>query len=159
MSTKEWTPARGMIRGAIAGGIVWLPITAALIPLAAHMPYMVMGWILRAPLAFLLLWVYAAAVTRFAGMGGDRCGLIAAGLMLLTLISHHVVWANIGGVQVIVTEFEYFVFPAGFLPTLANDPVAAKSAELWIHPMSILLCTIAPAGAVYFFFRSWSDMI
>jgi hypothetical protein len=92
----DWTPASGLLRGAVYGLIVALGIAVLLVPVAKWAPTLLLNAYLRVALGFAVTGSLAAAVQRGAGMVGWPCTGLAVGLAVLVLVTNHVVFAICG---------------------------------------------------------------
>src|SRR5262245_3692714 len=69
----DWSPAAGMRRGVVHGAVAAAILAIVLVPLALWLPYVVLMWALRTPLAFGIAWLLLRVVNRAAGMVGPTC--------------------------------------------------------------------------------------
>ena len=83
---------------------------------------------------------------------------VAAGLALLTLLSHHLVFALAGGVDSLGTLDTFWVFPAGMVDNMVPGQLAGGVTWGWFRPLPLVVVTIGPWAAAYLFYRKWSDI-
>lgn len=89
----EWSPARGLVRCAVATALAAAVLAALLWPLACYFPLLTSHWVLRAFLGMLLGWVLFAVAQRAAGVTGWPVTAIVVAGVLLVLCSQHAAYA------------------------------------------------------------------
>jgi hypothetical protein len=139
----EWTPLGGLLRGARHGLVAAGVLAAALIPLAAYLPYMIAPLWLRGPLAFGLAWLLSQVVQRGAGMVGLPCSALAFGLTALVLASNHVVFALCGVVDP-GGCYPLWAFPMEFVAQVVSSKQDALIGWTWFHPYALLILNLPP---------------
>lgn len=89
----DWTPARGLLKGIVAG-----LVTAAILGVAADLfawyaPLLALNIWLRGGASLLTMWLLFLVVHRAAGMTGPPCTAVVVVLVLLLAFSQHIVFA------------------------------------------------------------------
>jgi hypothetical protein len=92
-TTDDWTPERGLARGAKWGLVAAGVLMVAADLLARYAPFMVLDWKLRGAWALAGVWVLYMVVHHAAGMASLHCSILVAVLTLVIALSQHVVWA------------------------------------------------------------------
>ena len=142
-SDDDWSPLRGLMRGLRLGLIVAAVCAVVLIPLAVYVPYMIIIWWLRVPLAFGLAWVLFKAVQRGAGMVGWPCALIALGLTAIVLCSNHIVFAIAGTPEPAGVD-PWWIPPAGLLEHLVETREGQLIGWSWCCPAALAAENLLP---------------
>jgi hypothetical protein len=94
----QWSPANGLVRGALWGLVACLILVALLAPLAWYAPLMVLQVLLRTAIGFGSAWILFGVIQRKTGLVGWPITGLAVAYALLVLFSHHVIFA-LHGVQ------------------------------------------------------------
>ena len=140
----EWTPERGLRRGAAWGASAALTLGVLLGLLAVWLPLVLIPTALRLPLTLALTWLIMRVVQRGAGMVGRRCTIIAVSLVLAILLSHHVIFALVGVPMTAFTLESWWLFPM----TLVEQVFGVQSGRLagwrWFHPYVLLALNTVP---------------
>lgn len=93
---SDWSPARGLWRGAVTGMAVAVVLALVSGVVAALAPLIVINAYLRLAGAFFLTLILLTSVQRGAGMVGWSCTGLAVGQALLVLFSNHLCFAVFG---------------------------------------------------------------
>ncbi len=138
-----WTPLRGLVRGALHGLVAAVVFGALLALLAAYVPYMIIPWWLRVPLAFGVACLLFKVVQRGAGMGGWPCTVLALALTGLVLVSNHVVFA-LQGVPDPSGVDPWWVVPAAMIEHVVSKQGGVLIGWRWCHPYALLTLNLLP---------------
>jgi hypothetical protein len=125
---EKWTPAQGLRRGALFGLIAMVVIILLLAPVAVYAPYVLIAWLPRSAIAFVVAWILFSVVQRAAGMAGWMVTALAVTLTLVVLLSHHV------------------VFRIHSVPTHTGAPSGWES----LHPLTLVGLNLLPLILVGF---------
>jgi hypothetical protein len=139
----EWSPAIGYRRGLVHGVIAMVVLALLMAPLAMYLPYMILPWVLRTPLAFGLAWLLFLFIERAAGFMSP--GIIAL-TMLLTFgvfVTNHVVFA-LHGVPSSGMAEEWWIFPANLIEKLVPEQDRVVSGWQWLHPYALVAINVVP---------------
>ncbi len=90
---SHWTPARGLCRAIVWGGLFALALAVLLTPAAVLAPMVVGSAVLRFFITVAVAWAMFGIVQSAAGMTGGLVTWLAATLTLLVMISNHIGWA------------------------------------------------------------------
>ncbi len=122
----DWTPAKGMARAAVRGGVAALIVSAVLAPLVIFVPFVAFYPCTRAAMAFIVAWILFGVVQRAAGMVGMPVSALAIALAVMVLLFQHVLVTLWG-----ITGAE-----------------GASNVWRWLHPAILLSANIFPLAAV-----------
>jgi hypothetical protein len=142
-ATDDWTPAKGMLRGASYGGIAALVIIILLAPLALWLPYFLIPGILRGAWAFGITWLLLKIVERASGMVGPLNTLVVVHLTVLILLSHHLIFA-LHGVPALLGLPSCWMFPAQIVESVIPEAQGYLAGWRWFHPYVLLAVTGLP---------------
>ena len=140
---REWTPARGLIRGAFWGLLAAFGLALALAPLARFAPFMVLILWLRIPLGFAVTWLLCLAVQRAAGMTAPLCLALGWVLAAGVLVSNHAVFA-VYGLPTIGGFGDWWAFPMSMVEQIIGANGDMLLGWGWCHPYVLLLLNGIP---------------
>ncbi|HMQ14492.1 MAG TPA: hypothetical protein PKC49_00825 [Phycisphaerae bacterium] len=139
----EWTPARGMARGAWFGLGATLALAAISAPLAVHAPFLFIPWLLRGALALGVALLLRRVVQWAAGMAGPYCRYAALVFTFVWLLSHQVCFA-IAGVPAGDELQETWLFPAGLLDEIVPRDGLRLIGWEWLSFGPVLVLNSVP---------------
>lgn len=116
-TANDWTPARGLARGAGHAMIAVVPLVLLTGLVARFAPPILLDMYLRCASGFFITLILLVVIQRAAGMTGWPCTALAILGTLVVLLSHHVVWAISG------------------VPT-THGPIGGLA---WLAPMTLLV--------------------
>jgi hypothetical protein len=141
----DWTPQRGSRRG-LTHGLVWAGgLIVAQAPLVASWPYLVLPWLPRVIVAFLLTWGLTAVVLSAAGMGSKVLLRAGVGLAALVLVAQHFVFA-VQGVPATGGAMGLYTWPLAYIEHVI-DPSGGETSIAgwrWFHPYALLMANGPP---------------
>ena len=86
-------PVKGLIRGAIWTLAAAIIVGVASVAVAWYAPHLALQFVLRTAMAFGVAIILFSVMHRASGMAGIACSTIVIILAVLTMLSHHVVFA------------------------------------------------------------------
>lgn len=92
----EWTPARGMARGTMAGVLVAAGLGLAFYALAYGAPFVTLNFALRVAWSFGVTWIVFTVVQRAAGMVGWPVTILGVVLSMAVILASHAAYAQAG---------------------------------------------------------------
>jgi hypothetical protein len=135
----DWTPAKGLLHGAAAGGLLALILIMGLWPVVVWLPYLFLVALARAGVAFAVTWLLLRVVSHAAGMTGWPCAAIA-----LALASHHVVFA-LHGVPALGGAIDsWWLFPTQLVEPIVGESDGLASGWRWFHPYVLVAVNALP---------------
>ena len=145
---SEWSPRKGLVRAAVWGTMTTLLVAALLAPLALYAPGLLIDLLLRTAVAFVVAWVLLGVVQRAAGMVGVHCSLLAVGLTLIVLLSHHLIFAVHGVPHVRGIVGRHAVYYAWVFRDVLTDQSGLLLGWGWLHPYVLANVNFVPLLAI-----------
>jgi hypothetical protein len=140
----EWTPGKGLRRGAATGATAALAVGFLLGLLAFWRPLVLIPMALRLPMTLALTWLLMRVVQRAAGRVGRQCTIVAVSLVMVILLSHHVVFAVAGVPKAIFTLESWWLFPVVLVEPIFAVQSGRMAGWRWFHPYVLLALDAVP---------------
>ena len=151
----DWTPWRGVRRGALFGLIVAIALAIPMLALAIYAPLFAIAWVLRTPIAFGLQWILSAVVDRASGMVEYRTRMVAFALNVLLSFSQQVAIA-LDDASELAGFHMFWFYPASMLTTFGITPQAGIDWS-WIFPIPTFMLSIVPCTVAFLVYRKIYD--
>lgn len=138
----EWSPQRGTRRAAFQGSLVAGLLFALLTFPAANWPYLLLPWLPRTILAFLLTWMLVRVVLASAGMYSPALLRLGLALAAAVLLGEHVLFA-LRGVPASAADVGWFAWPLHYVDEFI-DTGSVSIGGRWLHPYVLLIVNAGP---------------
>lgn len=143
-SRDDWTPELGLRRARRQSWVVGVAAILLSAPLAKWVPYGVMSFALRTPIAYGLLWAVGALLQRAAGMGDSRINRRTTAVVGVILASHHALFAVVGIPPLGGMTSELWLFPATYVDHFVAERDNLLIGWGWLNPLLVILVTGVP---------------
>ncbi len=139
----EWTPERGICRGAICALCGAVAIGLGLSLLAWYIPNFVTILWMRIPITFGIVWLIYQITQWGSGMGGPHCAWFALALGLVVLAANHVIFA-INGVPFSEQDADWWLIPLSVIAQVVPEQGGDLIGWQWCHPYALLTLNAVP---------------